>query len=305
MVSLLGDGIDSAIDGLSSIIVNLSMKYKKEKFASYLLLLLMLFSGVGISEESIRRIIRFFREDVILEQEIFAVIVASISILLCLFLYIYQRIVGYTRKNLTIIVQSEDSRNHILIGLLVFVSVIAGLYSFTIIDGIVGLLISFLIFYGCLEVFRDIRSLEKGEEINFEKYKIGMWKLFDKFRRNVVGTWIMYQIEKNTKSYGKLEKAFLESFQPQFLRIIQIELDERDKSDIEDHKSLKLYHDKETFQNQFKILLAKEYIVGDEEEYHLTLEGHKKLEKEYERQKRRHKRHSNKLKKQLRRNYYS
>ncbi len=299
LVGLLGDGIDSAIDGVSSLIVSISMRYKKEKFASYFLLLLMLASGVGILVESIRQIVKFFLEDIILQQDVYAIVVAVLSIFLSLILYTYQRIVGYTSKNLTVIVQSEDSRNHILVGFLVLIGVIAGIYDFMIIDGIVGVLIGFLILFGCYAIFKDLRALERGESIDFEKYKLGLWKSFDRLRTNIIGTWVMFNIQKGNNSYTNLEPEFLLLFQPQFLKIIEIELKQKDKELEDEKKTLKFYHEKESLKIQVESLLEKKYLIEDKGIFSLTKEGENALNKQFEKIRRRHKRHARRSERRL------
>ena len=300
-VGLLGDGIDSSIDGISAIVVSVAMRYKKERYASYILLLLMLASGILVLFESIKRITEFFTSEIVQEGEIFGIIVASISIFLCILLYIYQRIVGYTRRSLVVIVQSEDSRNHILVGFLVLIGIISGRYNVFILDGIVGIIIGGLILWSCYGVFKDLRAIDKGETINYEKYKLGMWKRFDRFRRSKIGIWIMHMIQSGTKTYEKLVEEFIELFHPRFLKFLEIELKQEDQDVNDKIERLKFYYEKDELDIQYKLLLENKFIENIQGSLTLTSLGANELKEKKDKYFKRHQRHSKRVSRRLKR----
>ena len=222
-ISLFGDGLDSAIDGLSSIIVGVAMRINKEKQATYLLLVLMLITGVVTIHQSIDRLLMIIvLENIIaLREELLAISIASVSIVLCALLYLYQRFSGYANRNLTILAQSEDSKNHVLNASLVLVAVVAGyvavitdfvlLYS---IDGLVGCFIGLVILRGAYEIYQDLKAETEGEEIDYEKYKLGAWKRYDKLQREILDLWILWKVEKGIKTFTSLEQSFDKDFKP-------------------------------------------------------------------------------------------
>lgn len=286
-VSLLADGVDSAIDGFSSIIVSLSMRFKKEKIASYMLLILMFSSSVGIFYESIRILIL----PIPLEEITFAIVVASVSILLCFLLYCYQRIVGYTRKNLTVLVQSEDSKNHILTGLLVLIGVICGFFEIYIVDGIVGIFIGLLIMKSCYAILQDLISLRKGETIDFEKYKLGLWKRFNRFRNDNITVWILWQIKQGINTTKDLQKEFKNQFHSKFLEFLEIKLDtsmiDSEKKD-KDEEIIRFYQDIKEFNRQLRVIEQENLIKLHNEKYTLTEKGEDKILKKLKRYSNKH-----------------
>ena len=298
-VGLLGDGIDSSIDGISSIVVSIAMRHKKEKYASYFLLLLMLASGILVMYESILQIVEALTIEITQEADIFGIIVASVSIFLCLLLYVYQRLVGYTRKSLVIVVQSEDSRNHILVGLLVLIGIIAGMYDIFIIDGIIGVFIGGLILWSCYQVFKDLRAVDKGENINYEKYKLGMWKRLDRFRSSKLGIWILYMVEKGTDTFESLEEQFISLFHPRFLKFLEIELKQEEKEEEQQSKTLKFYYEKEELHNQFSKLIERKFIEEVQGTLVITAMGKSELKKQEEKYVKKYQHHIKRTRKRL------
>ncbi len=222
-MSLFSDGLDSAIDGISSIIIGFAMRINKEKQATYLLLVLMLITGFITIQQSINRLLMIILlENIIaLKEEILAINIAGLSIILCALLYLYQRFSGYANRNLTILAQSEDSKNHVLNASLVLLAVFAGylavITDFTIlysIDGLVGCFIGLIIMIGAYEIFQDLRAEAEGEEIDYEKYKLGAWKQYDRVQNRILDLWILWKVEKGLKIYTSLEQSFDQDFQP-------------------------------------------------------------------------------------------
>ncbi len=209
-VGLLGDGIDSAIDGISSIIVTIAMWIKKETEATYLLIILMAISGVGILVSSVTRMMN----PTPISEGNFGVFVAVVSIIACFLLYIYQKYSGYLNRSLTILAQSEDSKNHVLNASLVLLAIAASEFQIYIMDGIVGCFIGFLVLRGAYEILSDLRSYNQGEEIDFGKYKLGLWKSFNRFQYRMLEKWVLYQIFKDFNTYEMIQDRFSLDFQP-------------------------------------------------------------------------------------------
>jgi len=190
-VGLLADGIDSTIDAISSIAVSVAMKYKKEKQATYLLIILMSVSGITIFYESISSIL--IPEP--LSNGLFRIIVTSISIILCFFLFMYQRVVGYFKRNLAVLTQAVDSKNYIILGFLVLGGVIFGYFNVSMIDSIVGIVIGVLILHGSYGLLQDIRATSRGEEIDYEKYTLGFLRRMESSQKQLLKFWVIWKID--------------------------------------------------------------------------------------------------------------
>ncbi|MFX1285628.1 MAG: cation transporter [Promethearchaeota archaeon] len=261
-ISLLGDGLDSAIDGISSIVVGLSMKIKKEIQATYILIGLMVFTGIGVVFSSIDRILH----PVGLAEEMLAITIAVISIIFCICLYLYQRYSGYINQSLAILAQSEDSKNHVLNALLVLIAIGADYFQIYILDGLVGCFIGFIILKGAYEIFQDLRSVSQGEAIDYEKYKLGVWKSYSRFQDRMLGNWVLYQILNGTNQLNILESAFDNKFSPITLNHSQ-----------GDSFTINYSHDKEGLHDQINSLLENKLIQKQDSSLVLTNAGKKQI----------------------------
>ena len=271
-VGLLGDGLDSAIDGVSSIVVGVAMKIRKEIQATYFLIFLMLITGSSIILTSINRILN----PIALEEETVALLIAGFSILLCFVLYLYQRYSGYINQNLAILAQSEDSKNHVLNAFLVLIAVSMGYYKIYFLDGLVGCFIGMIILKGAYDVFQDLRSMSQGESVDFEKYKLGFWKGFSKFRFQMFKNWILFQILNGKNDLTSLETAFDKAFRPITIH-----------HSVRDDLTINYSYDKETLTLSINELLEEKSIQDDNNQsYILTDQGRIRIEKAIKRHKR-------------------
>lgn len=212
-VSILSDGLDSIMDGITAIVVGISMKIKKETGALYFILVLMIVAGLEITYEGFKQII----EPEKISDQFYIIVIALVSILLIGLLYYYQRYAGYKNKNLTILGQSFDSKNHVVNSVLVLFSTIIGSFGFYIVDGLVALFIGILILKSSYNLYLDIREQE-GNELNFDKYKLGIWKNYDKTKSTMLDLWILNSLNEEHKSIVQLIESFNESFRPLALK---------------------------------------------------------------------------------------
>ena len=209
-ISLLGDGLDSGMDSISSILVGFAMKFKRETIATYVLLVLMTITGLGILSQGVDRILN----PMILKEGTVAIIIALVSIVLCGFLYIYQRLSGYNNRSIVILAQSEDSKNHVLNAILVSIAILASSIGIHLLDGIVGCFIGVIILQGAYEIFKDLRAQSQGEKINYEKYKLGIWKKYDKLQTKVLDLWLLFKVGEEIDTLESLKKEFQSFFEP-------------------------------------------------------------------------------------------
>jgi len=105
-VGLLNDATDTLLDGLSSVLVYLGLRFDRERAVNVVLVLLMLGTGGFTFYEAVRRFFVPFEPEV----DWFTFLAAILSALVCWALYLYQRFVGVRSGRLALITQSVDSR---------------------------------------------------------------------------------------------------------------------------------------------------------------------------------------------------
>jgi cation diffusion facilitator family transporter len=200
-IGLISDGIDTAMDGIASILVFIGLRFKKERFVNVVLVLLMLGVGAGAGYEAIRRI--FVPEVVGVDPLTFAA--AAISGLVCLLLGMYQQLVATRSKQLALISQAVDSRNHAIVAAGVTVGLIAALLRFPLLDTLVGLAVAILILKSGIELaIETVRAL-RGEEVDFSRYELAFIEEYNQFQRQQLADWLLSVVAEQ----GPMDRAAL------------------------------------------------------------------------------------------------
>jgi len=190
-VGLLNDATDTLLDGLSSVLVYLGLRFEKERAVNVVLVLLMLGTGGFTFYEAVRRFFAPFEPAV----DWFTFAATIVSALVCLALYAYQRYVGLRSGSLALITQSMDSRNHVIIAASVTAGLIASLLRFPLLDTLVGLAVAVLILKSAVELaIETVRSL--SEESDLSRYKMGLVERYERFRQAQMRDWMLYLVEK-------------------------------------------------------------------------------------------------------------
>ncbi|MHA2276088.1 MAG: cation diffusion facilitator family transporter, partial [Candidatus Kariarchaeaceae archaeon] len=208
-IALLADGVDSAVDALSAVIVGITNKMQREALGALILLILMVLSGFTILYQSILKLLK--PEE--LEETILAGIIAIFAILLCLLLYYFQQYVGSREQNMAILTQAQDSRNHILIGIMVLVSVVTNWFNWFFVDGLVGLLIGILILLATIELGSDLIKQSAGEEIDWERYSLGgIAGTYNKLRIKQTEYWLLETCLLRPIKEDELNESYIRKF---------------------------------------------------------------------------------------------
>ena len=140
-VSLLNDALDTLMDALSSVIVFWGIRSDREQFSGFFLLSCMIITGGYAMRESISR----FISGSTIEADPIAFIAVIISAILSALLWFYQKYAGLAAGSLSILAQSVDSKNHLLVAGGVCTSLIAASLGLPVIDLIVGIAIALMI----------------------------------------------------------------------------------------------------------------------------------------------------------------
>ncbi len=189
-IGLISDGMDTAMDGLSSILVFVGLRLKKERYVNVVLVLLMLGVGAGAGYEAIQRIL--VPEEVGVDLLTFAA--AIISGLTCLLLGIYQQYTATRSKQLALIAQSVDSRNHTIVAAGVTAGLVAAQLRFPLLDALVGLAIALLILKSGIELAIETVRVLQGEEVDFSRYELAFVEEFNRFQHLQLADWLLFVV---------------------------------------------------------------------------------------------------------------
>ena len=189
-VGLLNDATDTLLDGLSSALVYLGLRFDRERAVNAVLVVLMLGTGSFTFYEAVRRFFVPFEPDV----DWFTFVATIVSALVCWALYFYQRFVGVRSGSVALITQSVDSRNHVIVAASVTAGLIAARLAFPLLDTLVGLVVAVLILKSAMELaIETIRSLGE-DEVDLSRYGMELAGWYEDFRRTQLSDWMLYLV---------------------------------------------------------------------------------------------------------------
>lgn len=190
-MGLLNDGADTLLDGLSSVLVYLGLRFDRERVANVALVLVMLGTGGFTLYEAVRRVFSPFEPRV----DAFTFVATIVSAVVCWALYLYQRVVGVRSGSVALITQLVDSRNHVIVAASVGTGLVASLVGFPLLDTLVGLVVAALVFKSGVELaVETIRSLGQ-EDVDLSRYQIEIAGWYEQFRRAQLRDWMLYLVD--------------------------------------------------------------------------------------------------------------
>jgi cation diffusion facilitator family transporter len=189
-IGLISDGMDTAMDGLSSVLVFVGLRLKKEKVVNVVLVLLMLVVGIGAGYEAVYRV--FVPEEV--EVDLLTFSAAILSGLVCLLLSLYQRFVATRSWQQPLIAQAVDSRNHAIVAAGVITGLVATLLRFPLLDTLVGLGVAVLILKSGVELLLDTVRALRGEEVDLTRYELEFVEEYRRFQAQQFTAWLLHII---------------------------------------------------------------------------------------------------------------
>lgn len=207
-IGLLNDGVDTLIDGLSSLMVYFGFRLNREREANVVLTFLMVCTaGFTLYEAVVRLLVPV---QPVLDWFTFAATVISAAV--CGGLYFYQRFVGVRKGSLSLITQSVDSRNHVIVAGSVTAGLLAVSTNLGLLDTLVGLGIALLISKSAVElVFELFRS--EGEESVTVRYGIPLSDRYEEYRRTQMRDWMLYLAENGeVDSLEDLERQTCDAY---------------------------------------------------------------------------------------------
>jgi protein-S-isoprenylcysteine O-methyltransferase Ste14 len=258
-IGLLNDGVDTLLDGLSSVLVYLGLKYDFENKVNYILIAVMFGTGFYTLFQAIRR---FF---VPIENNIdwltFTAVI--LSGLISLVLMIYQRYVGIKTGRFSLITQSVDSRNHLIVAGSVVVGMLASLVNFQIIDIFVGLIVAVLILKGALDLVLDILN-EDNEDSKYDMFVIGR-----NFYKKRLKKYCLTKIAQEKRSYQN------------WLEEIKKELDFNDNITLEGIGMHRVDYNENSVRELLDTFIKENLVIKQDDFLTLTNTGCQKVENSY------------------------
>ena len=199
---LINDAADTLLDGFSSILVYLGLRFDRERAVNIVLVLIMLGTGLLTLYEAGRRLLTGSR----LEMDALAILAALLSGLACAGLAAYQRHVGLHSGSLLLITQAVDSRNHVIIAAGVVGGLIASALHFPLMDGLVGLAVGLLILKSAVDLGMGLlRPAEEEAPAAAPRSQAGAVDWHEHFRRTQLRDWMLYLVgEQGVRSRSEL-----------------------------------------------------------------------------------------------------
>ena len=190
-VGLLNDAVDTFLDGISSLLVYLGLRFDKERAVNIVLVVFMLGTGALTFYEAVRRFFVPYEPEV----DWFTFLVVLVSAVFCLGLWAYQRYVGLRSGYLSLITQSVDSRNHVIVAASVTAGLVASLLQFPMLDTLVGLAVALLILKSAVDLAVEIIRSMGEEGVDLSRYEFGLAGQYEKFRQAQLRDWMLYLVE--------------------------------------------------------------------------------------------------------------
>jgi cation diffusion facilitator family transporter len=272
-VGLLADGADACIDTFSAAAVWLGMKFKKELVGVAIITIMMFVTGISVGAESVSKLVQIFRgaiEPIV--HPLLVILVESVAMIFALGLTFYQRYVGKSYGNFTLISQSVDSKNHIFVAAAVIVGTILSIFGLHFMDAFVGVYISYRILKDTYTLAKEAFLTIKGGEVDIHKYKVPFEEQWHLSKLESFRLWVLYAIRENKiTTREKIIENLRGTFDPEYLPVMS-----------EFKFALGKGFDFEgKFDTIIQPLLEKELIVEEQGVFSMTKAGEKHLDKKF------------------------
>ncbi len=159
---MVTEGFENLTDLVKiGIIAILGMKLKKDKIASIIIILLMLFTGGTLAWSSVNNLIN--PAEIIATVQ--AYIIGIVSILVNIGLMYLKGMVGRISGNLSFLSDSKDSALNVKLSAGVLIGLTFAIFNYYFVDAIVGIIISILVFKEGIEILIELTKKEENFDI--------------------------------------------------------------------------------------------------------------------------------------------
>lgn len=171
---MLNEGFENLTDLIKiGIIAILSLRLKKDRLASIIIIGLMLFTGFTLIWSGIDALLNPTE----ITPTIQAYIIGFLSITLNGALMYLKSLVGRSSGNLSILSDSKDSQVNIYISTGVLIGFTFAIFKYYFVDAIVGIIIAIIIFKEGIEILREVATNE--EDFDITQIKVAADNLYD------------------------------------------------------------------------------------------------------------------------------
>lgn len=262
--SLKSDGLDAASDTISAFFVYLGVKSDHQRFSNILVIFMLFVAGFSALYESGFKLYHVFIGDVVpLTHVGLIVVIELISIFVCLFLFTYQRHIGRFQNNLTLISQSVDAKNHILIALAVIVGALANLINIHWLDAVIGIIIAFQILHDAADLANEVNKLDKQGTADYSKYKTFFGNYMDLNHHELFYLWIIFKGINKYNTREELINSFSHILNSNYFPII---------SELGLYQARNVPFD-EIFDEITDSLIFQNFIVYENDKFKTTYKG--------------------------------
>ena len=238
---LIADGIDNAVDTVSSILVWLGITFDKEKLVSIFIIVMMIVSVGGVAVASYSKI----THPEPIKEGLGAFIVSLSCGIVMILLSAYQYAVGRRSNSFAIMCQAVDSRNHFLTSLLVCAGIILsnlaenfGAKWLYYADAVASIVIGLLILKSAIQLV--IELFKSGDE---EAQVSHFWgNAQERLKKKLVLEWLSEQLREAPLTHKALEERFVRHFCEEVPRIMALSGLGYHPENVEDlHRYLELF----------------------------------------------------------------
>lgn len=261
---LKSDGLDATSDTISAFFVYLGIKSNHENFSNILVVVMLFVAGFSALYESGSKLYMVFLGTVEPMTHIGLIVaIESISIFVSLFLFTYQRHIGKYQNNLTLISQSVDSKNHILVALVVIVGALANLISIYWLDAVIGLFIAFQILHDSFDLAKEVNKVYKEGSTDYTKYKTFFGNYMNLNHQELFSLWIIYQGMNNENTREELIASFSEILNVDYLPVL---------SELGIHQARDMEY-REMFDDIIDFLIENKFITNENNKFKTSYKG--------------------------------
>ena len=196
---MITEGFENLTDLVKiGIIGILGMKLKRDKLASIIIILLMLFTGGTLVWSSIESLLN----PKVITPNIQSYIIGFVSIIGNTGLMFLKGIVGRVSGNLSFLSDSKDSALNIKLSAGVLIGLTFAIFKFSFVDAIVGIIISILVFKEGFEILYELTK--KEEDFDITAIKVMADHVYD----NRLTGYLLGSIRRETLTRSELINNF-------------------------------------------------------------------------------------------------
>lgn len=191
-VGLVSDGLDNLADVVSSGVVYLGIKRKREFYSTIFIIVLMFVVAGGLVYNSVARLLR----PMPVEVGPLPIIAAVVSGAACYLLYNYQRLVGRRSANMSLVSESVDSLNHVVTAAAVLVGILAAALGTSLVDSLVGLFVAGFILKGSTALTLDTLKATEGKGVDLTRWGSSWERKMVEARKRHLEVWLLHRLER-------------------------------------------------------------------------------------------------------------